>query len=182
MDLDDSITQGDVADAVASAGGCSASDVKVGEIRKGHSSLGTAWVRCPLVAIKKLAIEKRVRVGWVSARVEVLSARPLQCFCCLEIGHARHQCTSSIDRSALCYVCGEANRKASQCVAQTPKCMVCAESGCKADHRLGGKDCRPPKKKGGKGMAARSVWAEGLAQAVTSASAHRPSEEMMEQA
>lgn len=182
MDLDDSVTQADVANAIASAGECSVSDIKVGTIKMGRSSLGAAWVRCPLVAVRKLAVEKRVRVGWASARVELLSARPLQCFRCLEMGHARHQCTSPVDRSGRCYVCGEADHKASQCVAQAPKCMVCAEFGRKADHRLGGKHCKPPKRKGGKGAAANSARASGLTQATASALAHRPSEEMMEQA
>ncbi|XP_072936966.1 uncharacterized protein [Epargyreus clarus] len=103
MDLDDSVTQEDVADAIAVACGCVTADVKVGEIRRRPSALGTAWVRCPLTAIRKLAAAKRILVGWVSARVEILPARSLQCFRCLEMGHARHQCTSTRDRSALCY-------------------------------------------------------------------------------
>ncbi|XP_072948710.1 uncharacterized protein [Epargyreus clarus] len=118
MDLDDSVTQQNVANAIAGACGCIASDVRVREIRRRPSALGTAWVRCSLIAIHKLAAAKRLLVGWVSARVEVLPARSLQCFRCLEMGHARQKCTSTKDRSALCYVCGEPGHKASQCGAQ----------------------------------------------------------------
>ncbi|XP_072934987.1 uncharacterized protein [Epargyreus clarus] len=146
MDLDDSVTQEEVAEAIAAACGCIASDVKVGQIRRRPSALGTAWVRCPLTAIRKLAAAKRLLVGWVSTRVEVLPARSLQCFRCLETGHARNQCTSTKDRSALCYVCGEPGHRASQCGAQAPKCALCADFGRPADHRIGSKRCTPPKR------------------------------------
>ncbi|XP_072938828.1 uncharacterized protein [Epargyreus clarus] len=147
MDLDDSVTQEDVAGAIAMACGCIATDIKVGQIRRRPSALGTAWVRCPLTAIRKLAAAKRLLVGWVSARVEVLPARSLQCFRCLETGHARHQCTSTKDRSALCYVCGEPGHRANQCGAQAPKCALCVDLGRPADHRIGSRRCTPPKKR-----------------------------------
>ncbi|XP_072949830.1 uncharacterized protein [Epargyreus clarus] len=147
MDLDDSVTQQDVANAIAMACGCIATEVRVGEIRRRPSALGTAWVRCPLTTIRKLAAAKRLLVGWVSARVEILPSRTLQCFRCLDTGHARHQCTSTKDRSALCYVCGEPGHRASQCGAQSPKCALCADFGLPADHRLGSKRCTPPKRK-----------------------------------
>ncbi|XP_072933739.1 uncharacterized protein [Epargyreus clarus] len=79
MDLDDSVTQQDVANAIAGACGCIASDVRVGEIRRRPSALGTAWVRCPLTAIYKLAAAKRLLVGWVSARVEILQGNLNHC-------------------------------------------------------------------------------------------------------
>lgn len=185
MDLDDSVTQQEIASAIAAACGCVAGDIKVGEIRRRPSALGTAWVRCPLTAIRKLASAKRVLIGWVSARVKVLPARSLQCFRCLETGHARYQCTSATDRSTLCFVCGEPNHKANQCGALSPKCALCADFGLPANHRLGSKHCKPPKKKtrGDRGTerattTASSTRADGLAH--TSASSHCPIEEVMD--
>ncbi|XP_072934819.1 uncharacterized protein [Epargyreus clarus] len=185
MDLDDSVTQQDVANAVAEACGCLASDVKVGDIRRRPSALGTAWVRCPLTAIRKLAAAKRLLVGWVSARVEALPARSLQCFRCLEMGHARYQCTSTKDRSALCYVCGEPGHRANQCRAQTPNCALCADLGRPADHRLGGRRCTPPKRKRrGIGASETAVTAAGSTRtdgpARSSASSHCPTAEAID--
>lgn len=180
MDLDDSVTAEEVTQAIAESCGCAVDEVRVGEIRKTPSSLGTVWVRCPLAAIRKLATAKRVRVGWVSARVEVLAARPLQCFRCLEQGHARHHCTSTVDRSGLCYVCGEPDHKASHCKAQAPKCALCLSYGLPNNHRLGSKRCSPPKAKKGKGkkwgsLATATETGGGPAQ--PSAENHRPTEE-----
>lgn len=180
MDLDESITSQEIACAITESCGCAVDEVKIGKIRRTPSSLGTVWVQCPLVAIRKLATMKRIRVGWVSAKVEVLAPRPLQCFRCLEQGHARHQCTSTIDRSALCYVCGEPDHKASQCTAQTPNCVVCASHSLPADHRLGSRRCSPPTAKRGKGkkrdpQAIRAPSTSGSAR--HSAENHRPTEE-----
>lgn len=183
MDLDESVTQQDVASAIANACGCAAGDVKVGEIRRSLSTLGTVWVRCPLTAIRKLAEAKRVLVGWVSARVDVLPARALQCYRCLEKGHSRHQCTSPTDRSALCYACGEPGHTANQCVAQTKKCALCAERGLPADHRLGAK-CPPQKRKArggvGSGVATATDPPRATGLAPPSASSHCPPTETMD--
>nr|XP_034838764.1 uncharacterized protein LOC117994898 [Maniola hyperantus] len=145
MDLDESIVKQDVAVAIAEAAECLEEQVKVGEIRYSTSRLGTVWVRCPLTAVRKLAIEKHLRIGWVSARVQVLAPRQLQCFRCLEFGHVRKQCSNTVDRSLCCYTCGEPGHKANECNAKVPKCPVCADLGRPADHRLGGGKCNPPK-------------------------------------
>lgn len=150
MDLDESVTPEDVADAIARVGECSALSIKVGEIRMSSSRLGTAWVRCPLDVAHKLGTSKRLRVGWVSARVAALEARPLQCFKCLEKGHVRNKCPNDTkDRSQLCYICGESGHRARECTANNPRCPVCADLGLPADHRVGSKKCSPPKKKKG---------------------------------
>lgn len=145
MDLDEAVSSTEVAAAVASAGDCLAAEIKVGEIRRARSGLASAWVRCPVSAVRKLATAKRICVGWASARVEVLAARPMQCFRCLEIGHVRLQCPNSADRSNRCYTCGEPGHRASKCSAKAPKCPVCADNGWPSNHRLGSKRCSPPK-------------------------------------
>ncbi|XP_048479019.1 uncharacterized protein LOC125488950 [Plutella xylostella] len=145
MDLDEAISPVQLAAAIANAGECQAADIKVGEIRQARSGLNSAWVWCPLSAVRKLAAAKRIRVGWASARVEVLAARPMQCYRCLETGHVRRQCPNSVDRSDRCYTCGETGHRANQCRADRPKCPLCADLGRPSDHRLGSKRCTTPK-------------------------------------
>lgn len=150
MDIDESITPEDIAVAVAEAGGCSAAEVKVGQIRLPCRSLGTAWVKCPLTAVRKIAVATTARItigGWHSARVQILKARPLQCYKCLKIGHVKAQCPNEEDRSSRCYACGQPGHTARACPGTTFTCPVCSDYGLPAGHRLGSKKCTPPKTK-----------------------------------
>ncbi|XP_012280816.1 uncharacterized protein LOC105699940 [Orussus abietinus] len=97
-DLEDSVTPPEVANAIAQSGDCDPGDVRVGVIRPSPSGLGTAWIRCPAGAAKKLVATGKLRVGWTIVRVEALVARPLQCFQCLELGHMRATCPGQFDR------------------------------------------------------------------------------------
>lgn len=81
-DLVVSTTRGNVAAAIAAAGGCPLGVVKTGHIRSSPMGLGTAWVKCPLVAARKVAAAKKITIGWTTARVGALADRPLQCFRC----------------------------------------------------------------------------------------------------
>ncbi|KOC58580.1 hypothetical protein WH47_09096, partial [Habropoda laboriosa] len=146
--LDDSVQPDEVAAAVAEVGGCPVAGVRTGGIRSSPNGLGTLWVRCPLAAARKLAAAGRLRVGWVSARVEALKARPLQCYRCLEVGHTQHRCTADVDRGRRCYRCGDPSHRAGQCTAAEPRCPLCADLGRPAVHRLGARACAPPTKKG----------------------------------
>ncbi|CAK9834518.1 hypothetical protein ANTRET_LOCUS11035 [Anthophora retusa] len=150
--LDDSVTPKEVADAIAAAGACKPEDVRTGQIRSAPSGLGTLWVSCPLLAANTVAKAGRIRVGWSSARVAVLAARPLQCYRCLQVGHVRQRCTGDVDRSGRCYNCGATGHTAGKCPAEAPNCPLCADLGRPAGHRLGSKACSPPtrKKKGAK--------------------------------
>ncbi|KAF9415823.1 hypothetical protein HW555_006650 [Spodoptera exigua] len=134
----------EVAVAIARAGGCSTEEIKIGEIRRPPLSLGHVWVRGPLVAMKKLASDKRMPLGWTSVRVEVLEPRRMMCYRCFESGHVRRMCTSSVDRSSQCYACGGAH-KARECISPILKCPVCSDQGRPSNHRLGGKNCQPQK-------------------------------------
>lgn len=112
----------------------------------GRSGLGTVWLRCPVLAAKKVVEAGRLLVGWVSAQVKLLDARPLRCFRCLEVGHVKARCKATVDRSLLCYRCGGADHVARACTAP-PHCVLCAEAGIPANHRMGSKPCNPPKPK-----------------------------------
>ncbi|XP_059046627.1 uncharacterized protein LOC131842125 [Achroia grisella] len=134
MGLDDGTDGEEVAAAVAQQGECAAAAVKVGEIRRGASGLGTCWVRAPLAAVKRITTAGRIKIGWVTAAAELLRQKPLRCYRCLESGHVLARCSHEEDRSGLCYRCGEPGHKAAGCMA-TPHCVVCAAAGRPADHR-----------------------------------------------
>jgi hypothetical protein len=144
--LDDSVTATEVADAVARIGGCTVQEVKVGDIKSDPRGLGSVWLRCPVTAAKKVAERGRLLVGWVSAQVKVLEARPQRCYRCLETGHVYAKCTSEVDRSNLCYRCSQPGHKAKECSAE-PNCCLCAAAGKTAGHRTGSKSCTAPRTK-----------------------------------
>lgn len=150
-DLEASITAEEIAQAVASAGDCRVDEVRVGwNVRIMANGLGIAWIRCPLTAAMTIANEGTLRVGWSKARTELLPARPLQCFKCLEGGHVRANCKSTIDRSNICYRYGVAGHRARDC-DEYPRCILCSEGGLPAQHRVGSTRCAPSHKVSGKG-------------------------------
>jgi len=144
-DIEDSISAAEVAETLAEQGGCAVDDVKVGPIRLSNNQLGTAWVRCPLVAANKIMKRGRLTLGWTRARVELLPERATTCFKCLREGHVRAACPNDEDRADLCYRCGEAGHRASQCDRE-PRCPLCVGSNRPANHKAGGRACRAPKK------------------------------------
>ena len=142
--LDVSIQPREVKEAVAAEGGCSADDVRTGEIlKRSPRGMGTVWVQCPVLAAKTLADKGKIVIGWTTARVEVLRARPMTCYRCLEKGHTAGSCTSMKDRSDVCYNCGERGHRARGCTSP-PKCLVCFDAGVASNHRFGGWACNPP--------------------------------------
>ncbi|EFN87782.1 Cellular nucleic acid-binding protein, partial [Harpegnathos saltator] len=110
-----STSENEVAEAVAKVGGCQIGDIKTGKMRVAWNGYRTLWVQCPLVAAKKIAEEGSIRIGWTLTKVELLQARALQCFKCLERGHVQINCKSSNDRRSNCYRCGEPGHLARDC-------------------------------------------------------------------
>ncbi|KYN28106.1 hypothetical protein ALC57_02542 [Trachymyrmex cornetzi] len=141
-DLEDSTTKEDILTAIAKKGECPKDSIKIGEINQTNTGLGTVWLKCPLAAAKKVTKDRRIRVGWTTVRIELLSERPTQCFRCLETGHVRHQCRSDKDRTTVCYRCGQEGHNARERKDQA-HCIICAERGLKANHRMGGQACKP---------------------------------------
>lgn len=140
-DLLEDTTEDEVRQAIVAAGECDRDDVKVGAIRATTSGLFTAWARCPIAAANKIAGKGRIPIGWTSARVDMLAARPLACFRCLEQGHVQANCRSPVDRRNACYRCGQPGHMARDCMAR-PCCPICSEAGRPAVHRVGGEACK----------------------------------------
>lgn len=111
--LDASIQTDEIREAVATTGGCTKEEVKIWEFRKrSPRGMGAAWVQCPAAAAKILADKGKIIIGWVAARIEVLKARPMTCFKCMERGYTASNCISDKDRSKKCYICGEEGHRA----------------------------------------------------------------------
>ncbi|XP_018315466.1 uncharacterized protein [Mycetomoellerius zeteki] len=139
--LDDSVERGELLSALAEAGGCRTDEVKVGEMRQSPGGMGAVWVRCLALSAKKIADCGRITVSWVSARVRLLQPRPLQCYRCMELGHAMRNCSNPADRSGACYRCGVVGHLAGSCT-EPASCPVCRDAGLSAGHRIGAaKDC-----------------------------------------
>lgn len=128
---------------VADTGGCRTTEVRTGPIRIARRGIGTVWVRCPLAAASRLAGIGRIRIGWFSARIELLPSRRLHCFKCLRPGHARGQCTAKEDFTNCCYNCSEVGHKMEEC-SNKPYCVLCNKAGMRADHRPGSRVCKAP--------------------------------------
>lgn len=133
--------------ALASAAGCDSAEVQVGEIGASRGELGSAWTKCPVAGARRLAQAGKVALGWSIARIVAIPKRPLQCFKCLELGHVRATCTSTVDRGHLCYRCGGSGHRARGCPASAPKCPLCESLGAPAGHRMGGAARTPPRVK-----------------------------------
>ncbi|XP_070529759.1 uncharacterized protein [Cardiocondyla obscurior] len=167
-DLDDSITSNEVAEAVIKLTKCAPEDIKTGPPRRSFNELFTILVHCPLSVANKIVASKRIRIGWISARVELLAERPLQCFRCLQSGHVRERCPSTEDRSNCCFRCGVPGHRAVECV-NPPSCPACKKAGRPHGHKMGGAACsaqaKPARNNGtnrGKGTSENVVVTETI--------------------
>ncbi|XP_045455126.1 uncharacterized protein LOC123664652 [Melitaea cinxia] len=133
--LDDSVTPQELAGVIAKAGGCAVESIKVGEIRQNFAGVGTAWVRLPVEAAKKVVDGRRLLVGFVSASVSLLKMRPHQCYRCHEVGHVVAKCHKEVDRSGQCYRCGKEGHIRRQCTAEA-SCPICEAENRPANHSL----------------------------------------------
>ncbi|XP_011858703.1 PREDICTED: serine/arginine repetitive matrix protein 1-like [Vollenhovia emeryi] len=127
-------------------------DMQCGALQPAAGGKHSLWMRLPLTAARGMSLKGRIRVGWGTARVDLLEARPIRCHRCLERGHVRPTCSSE-DRSGRCYRCGETGHTSRDC-RSAPKCPLCADKGRPATHLLGAKSCaqknvrgRPPERR-----------------------------------
>ncbi|XP_070518825.1 uncharacterized protein [Cardiocondyla obscurior] len=140
--LDDSACDSEVTAAIVKLTACDLNDIRVGTFRHSNDGLCTTVVRCPATVANKVVAEKKIRVGWTLARVEMLRERPLQCFKCLQGGHVRNRCPVSEDRSNCCFRCGASDHLVANCTAVVPSCPICKKAGCSSGHKTGGPTCK----------------------------------------
>ncbi|XP_068993471.1 uncharacterized protein [Neodiprion pinetum] len=140
LGLDDSVSAEELARTLAEQGGCKVEEVRVGVPRRTPNGLYSAWAQCPLRAAVAVATKGKVRIGWTTARVELLEARPRQCYKCWGFGHIGSTCKASTERRAACYRCSAEGHQARDCTAN-PKCAVCEGRGIDSAHRMGSGRC-----------------------------------------
>lgn len=138
--IDDSVTVRDVASVIVDLGGCAPTDIKTGLINKMKNGLGPVWVQCPLAVAIKVAPYGRIRIGWSTARVELMRTRPQLCFQCWQAGHTKIKCKAEIDRSRACFRCGQEGHTARECTAAL-LCVLCKQAGHSANLRMGSASC-----------------------------------------
>lgn len=138
--LDESVTDEEVQWMVSKEDNCNIREVKVSQIRMTRNNLGVTWVRCPLQAAMDIARKGKVLIGWSVAKVELLKARPLQCFRCWQQGHVRTTCRAEIDLSRCCFQCGQEGHTAVEC-NNRPKCRLCANLKVEDNRRVGSPRC-----------------------------------------
>ncbi|XP_018372846.1 PREDICTED: uncharacterized protein LOC108767438 [Trachymyrmex cornetzi] len=143
VDIDQSVSAEEVAEAVANNGQAHTADIRVGPLRPGRGGLNSVWVQCPLACANKLLSAGRMRVGWTMAGVVPLAKRRLQCFRCFAVGHTRANCMSQVDRSTWCFQCGSGDGHRAAGCRKPPKCPVCAGRGLPSGHRAGASECVP---------------------------------------
>lgn len=139
--LDDSVVPEEIQDVISAEGGCDSKEVKVGIIRPMTNGLYTVWAQCPLGAAIKASQPRKIKVGWTIAKIELLKARPMQCYRCWGHGHVKANCSSPNDRSKNCYRCGQEGHSALIC-SNPPSCLLCLEQGKDARHRMGTAQCK----------------------------------------
>lgn len=146
--FDESVTSEEICWAVATDGDCKLQDVRAGVIRRTRNGLGVVWIKCPLETANKIAKNSKIKVGWTIAKAELLPNRPMQCFRCWRVGHARDVCQSKDDFSKCCYRCSAEGHTLSQRVddkwilcTNKPWCILCARLKKEANHRVGSARC-----------------------------------------
>jgi len=148
--FDVSVISDEIIASITENGDCLASDVRVGSFRPMRNGLMMTWVQCPLSAAIKVSKRKKLNLGWSVARVELLSAKPVQCFKCWEFGHVRNGCKSAIDRTGHCFRCGGTDHKSYTCTLDFC-CAICSVYGYDTAHRIGSSACLAMARGGGTG-------------------------------
>jgi hypothetical protein len=132
--LDCEATYDQIMEAVTKMIGYKPSDTKVTSLRPAYGQTQNATLKTPVVVAQELLKESRIRVGWISCRLQERK-HDIKCYRCWATGHVSAKCTGP-DRSKMCFKCGEEGHLSNTCV-QGQRCIMCSSN----DHRTGDKRC-----------------------------------------
>lgn len=76
MGMDDSVVPEEVADVLAVLGKCDPEEIKVGTIRPMRNGMNMVWTQGPIEAMIGASKDGKIRIGWTSARIDLLKNRP----------------------------------------------------------------------------------------------------------
>lgn len=138
--LDEDTTMEDVVEVIMKYGKCDRDEIKAGGIRRNTFGEGDIFVKCPWTCATELVRQRRVKIGWLGARVYMMEQAPRQCFRCWEYGHIKAQCKNLKDRTDRCYRCGDEGHKAAEC-ENIPICVLCKDKGRLYNYRMGNREC-----------------------------------------
>jgi len=138
--FDESVIKDEILTVLSENGGCLTSKIRVGPFRQMRNGLMMSWIQCPLSAALRVSRKGRVNLGWSVARVELMKAKPVQCYKCWHFDHVRNNCSSSVDRTGHCFKCGGTNHSSYTCQL-SPYCVICAECRYESAHRFGSPAC-----------------------------------------
>lgn len=147
VEFDDSVNITDIENGIVKLVGCTKQGLKISAIAPMRNGLNMTWIQCPLeIAIKLANKYRRIPLGWSIARIELLEARPIQCFKCWAFGHAQGNCKSDISRLSHCFKCGKDNHKVLNC-KNSFRCLFCQDIGKNMSHKMGSSLCEALKSK-----------------------------------
>lgn len=132
--IDVSITRDEIKTAVAREEGCFIDDVTVGSIKNFPKDIGFVWVKCRLAEANNLEKKKRIRIGWLSIKTNLLSPRRMEGFRCLRLEHTKARYDDKNERGRLCYNCGQERHRVFACT-QRSKYVLCTEMGKPSNYR-----------------------------------------------
>lgn len=61
----------DVVEAIMKYGKCDRDDIKAGGIRRNRFGEGDIWIKCSWTCATDLCRQRRIKIGWVGARIEI---------------------------------------------------------------------------------------------------------------
>lgn len=109
--LDQSVSSKELASVIASFGECAVDNVKVKGPNQSKDSTFSAIVSCPVATTRRLVEDRRLLVGWVSAKIRALKLQPQRCFRCLFSGHICAECNAEVNYSNRCFKCSQLGHK-----------------------------------------------------------------------
>lgn len=143
--FDESVRKEEIRELLTEYGGCEYEEISIGNIRPMRNGMHMTWAQCPLAIAIKLTNQGKIKLGWTVAKIELLEAKPKQCYKCWEFGHTKNNCHLKIDRSNLCFKCGRPDHSYKDCKNEL-HCVLCAQQGIDAKHRIGSFRCKTDKK------------------------------------